>query len=135
MVPAMPNAAADAGGQARGDPREPDPVDLHVFPDNDDEAEATPRTHAVPIPPSPAERENHYLTGHAQYRSWCPHCVRTRGRSDVHPHLRPAHHWPELAFDYAYLSSRTEAEDEAADADGQSPLVVMRDGHGRGIFP
>ena len=85
---------------------------------------------------SETEEANHRLTGHAQHRSWCSHCVRARGRADGHPRQRPeGHQWPELAFDYAYLSSRCEEDDAAAEADGQSPLLNMRDGQGRGIFP
>ena len=36
-----------------------------------------------PMAPSRKEREQHELT-HTPYRSWCPHCVRARGRNRAH---------------------------------------------------
>ena len=48
--------------------------------------------------------ENHYLTGHAKYRSWCSHCV--AGRSDNPPHRRQdgdAPAIPEVHLDYAFV--------------------------------
>ena len=66
--------------------------------------EAVPKTREAPPDASPAERERHRVTGHAQYRAWCRECVATRGRADGHrssgsknpPEL------PILSWDYAY---------------------------------
>ena len=82
------------------------------------EAEEVLRHHAQPPTVSPEERANHYRTGHAQFRSWCEHCVRIRARSDRHPHHRPGGDQPEVAFDYAYLGSQSVEDDEAAAAEG-----------------
>ena len=38
----------------------------------------------TPLDPTPTEIENHKLTGHAVFRSWCRHCVRGRGREAAH---------------------------------------------------
>ena len=37
----------------------------------------------TPYMPSQSERDDHNLT-HAQYRSWCEHCVRGRGVEMAH---------------------------------------------------
>ena len=70
------------------------------------------------------------------YRSWRPHCVQVRARSDAHL----AHHgnrdraYAILAWDYAYLSSTTIGDDEGAEARGESPLLCCRDGLNKGLF-
>ena len=42
-----------------------------------------------------------------------------------------------MAFDYAYLSRKDEDEEEdaATVSEDQNPLLVMRDGKNRGLFP
>ena len=52
--------------------------------------------------PTQAEQDEHYATSHAAYRSWCEHCVKSRGR--VSPHvIVPEGELPEVGVDYAYL--------------------------------
>ena len=34
-----------------------------------------------PVAVTAAEREAHEATGHAEYRSWCIHCVAAKGRA------------------------------------------------------
>ena len=34
--------------------------------------------------PSPTEVERHFLGGHLPYRSWCPVCVKSKGKEDAH---------------------------------------------------
>ena len=55
-----------------------------------------------PREPTPREVEDHVLTGHAAYRSWCAHCV--RGRGSAAPHRTSDHSdendVPVLSFDY-----------------------------------
>ena len=54
----------------------------------DEEEEVTeariPRRAQTPFVPSARDREDHFMTGHATYRSWCPHCVQGRGRNLGH---------------------------------------------------
>ena len=45
------------------------------------------------------------------------------------------HHLCQMAFDYGYLGSSNEQDDQAAEAAGHSPLLVMRDGFIKGIYP
>jgi hypothetical protein len=34
--------------------------------------------------PSEEEVKDHYLSGHVPYRSWCPHCIKGRGKERGH---------------------------------------------------
>ena len=38
------------------------------------------------LPPGPSARQiaEHELTGHAVHRSWCRHCVASKGRAHAH---------------------------------------------------
>jgi hypothetical protein len=112
----------------------------------------------TPLDPTTAEVENHKLTGHAVFRSWCRHCVRGRGREAAHSSIeRPASSLPILSWDYCFLSSKRPsralvsseaacAEAPAREHDGEgshsnttssgvleSPVLVMYDSKGKGI--
>ena len=68
------------------------------------------------------EREAHELT-HTPYRSWCPYCVRARGRNS--PHTRRTEEMkrsgvPKVSMDYFYMSM----EDQAA---CENPVLVVVD--------
>jgi len=54
-----------------------------------------------PKVPSQAEVEAHNLT-HLQFRSWCKHCVRGRGKELPHPQARRETDMPEFHFDWAF---------------------------------
>ena len=70
-----------------------------------------------PCQPTPlaAEVEAHNRT-HVPYRSWCPHCVRGRGRADAHRRgagRGDGYEHPHLAIDYGFVGneeSRTGAK-------------------------
>ena len=86
--------------------------------------------------PSARERESHYLSGHASYRSWREFCLRGRGRRHAHRSTDQESQIPKLSWDHGYLShSRTGPDVEEADAEadrrGDSPVLVVTDG-GRG---
>ena len=51
-----------------------------------DEQQEAKKAKGLPTPPQPTEQERmeHELT-HLPYRSWCPVCVRSKGRADNHP--------------------------------------------------
>ena len=66
------------------------------------EPSAHARTHLTPPTVSEEVQENHLLTGHAQFRNWCGHCLAIRARADGHPHTKePDDRLPEIAFDDA----------------------------------
>ena len=43
-----------------------------------------PRVSNLPPEPSARQVAEHELTGHAVYRSWCRHCVASKGRAHAH---------------------------------------------------
>ena len=54
--------------------------------------------------PTQEELEEHNAT-HAQYRSWCPHCVRGRGQASHHRAKDKKYNGiPEICFDYFFPS-------------------------------
>jgi len=69
-----------------------------------------PRMSATPQEPTQEERELHNLT-HMPYRSWCPLCVRTKGRGDYHKQRYDKK--PVVQVDYCFLTSTLDGEDGA----------------------
>ena len=56
----------------------------------------------MPTQPNREEVEKHMAT-HLPFRNWCPHCVKTRGRSLPHRNLAGRERKiPEYSFDYAF---------------------------------
>ena len=71
----------------------------------EEEVETT-RSPPTPYMPSQSERDDHEVT-HAQYRSWCEHCVQGRGiemghRTAGDEEMRGI---PTVAFDYMFVTS------------------------------
>ena len=91
-----------------------------------------------PADPSPEEVEEHRLMGHVVYRTWCPSCVRGRGRDGRHGAAhREESEIPIVSFDYCYLSSRACARDQPEGGDGrghQNPVLVMWDSKSKSLF-
>ena len=58
----------------------------HNYQEDIDDQEEAKKAKGLPTPPQPTEQERmeHELT-HLPYRSWCPVCVRSKGRADNHP--------------------------------------------------
>ena len=73
-----------------------------------EEEEAAPiRKPRNPSDPTPQEREEHYTT-HRPFRSWCPACVKARGKED--PHYKKTKEdkedgLPGACFDYATIGA------------------------------
>ena len=61
------------------------------------------------LPPEPSARliAEHELTGHAVYRSWCRHCVASKGRAQAHS-SREEGELPEIGIDYGFFGSDKE---------------------------
>jgi hypothetical protein len=55
--------------------------------------------------PNKEELDDHLATGHAAYRAWCPHCVKSKGQANPHRE-QPGSEQPEVHFDYGYLGFR-----------------------------
>ena len=64
--------------------------------------------HMVPrvpnLPPEPSARQiaEHVLTGHAVYRSWCRHCVASKGRAHAHSSQEEGE-LPESGIDHRFF--------------------------------
>jgi len=71
-----------------------------------------------PHEPTPEERKEHEKT-HLPYRSWCPHCVRGRGKEMPHRRGDQGGGLPELHFDYAFMGGQ-------GDPGGTVPMLVVR---------
>ena len=82
--------------------------------DAEEEGEEGREAVAMPSPmtPSRREREQHELT-HTPYRSWCPHCVRARGRNRAHLANKDPEKpgVPRISFDYFFFSDEDEKSD------------------------
>ena len=77
--------------------------------------------------------------GHVVYRSWCPNCVRGRGRDDRHGATKCGEsEIPIVSFDYCFLSSHACTQDRpespAADSNPQNPVLVMWDSRSKSVF-
>ena len=61
------------------------------------------------LPPEPSARQiaEHELTGHAVYRSWCRHCVASKGRAHAHS-SREKGELPEIGIDSGFFGSDRE---------------------------
>ena len=73
----------------------------------------------TPVEPSSEEIAAHMLT-HLPYRSWCPHCVRGKGKSMAHRSMEAeaSHAVPHVSMDYSFLGQ----EDEKT-----LPVALVRD--------
>ena len=52
--------------------------------DVDGDEAMVPRVPNLPPEPSTRQIVEHELTGHTMYRSWCRHCVASKGRAHAH---------------------------------------------------
>ena len=72
-----------------------------------------PKMITSPIKPSAEAIEQHFTAGHVDYRTWCPVCVKARGREDAHPRRREDDDddrtgLPIVAMDYTELNEESE---------------------------
>ena len=61
-----------------------------------------PRVPNLPLETSARQIAEHELTGHAVYRSWCRHCVASKGRAHAHA-SREEGELPEIGIDYGFF--------------------------------
>ena len=95
-----------------------------------------PRRRNSPSDPTSREIEDHVLTGHASFRSWCATCFQGRGRAERHQadgrkELEDGSKIQVVSWDYCFLGAVSEAEVEQRE-DG--PVLVMHDGVTKSIF-
>ena len=112
--PAGSSSAGAATGEAMGDAPDRGIEEGMVI-----DAGRSPQIPRAPIRVSKAEREAHEVT-HVPFRSWCPYCVRGRGRNTPHKNRggqREGRGVPKVSMDYFFMSST----DEAA---SKNPLIL-----------
>ena len=114
--------------------------------ENHDVQEALPpQGQPAPYTPTQSEIDNHNLS-HLPYRSWCPLCVRGKGKASPH-RAHGSHHEagvPVISIDYKFLCDSEELERDAEEADGDpcdprtgkklKPLLVFYDARTKGIY-
>ena len=140
----------------------PDPYTYDAIPIANNEAEvvqdaAPPRAEgdaqeaiqragvAAPYNPTKAEIEQHNVT-HLPYRSWCPVCVKAKGKATGH-RVRESHHHagvPITSMDYCFLCESGDVLDTEGDGEEApmckvsghrlQPIVVMYDARTKGIY-
>ena len=110
-----------------------------------EESEEVRSVRAPVIPDTPSREQVllHRLT-HRPFRSWCPHCVRGKGRADPHRRSRQKDEDPDipkLASDYFFIGQRRppgrqerEHEEAQAEKDGQTPIIVLKDTKSKALF-
>ena len=135
-----PESGVEAGGEAS--PPEEGGARAEAGPESGVEAgeETSPPCRAqTAVEPSDRERETHYLSGHACYRSWCDACVRARGRRLAHRSADSQSTTPISSWDYCYLGhydtgDRGDELDDEAEKRGDSPVLVTTDSQSKCIF-
>ena len=72
--------------------------------DNEEETQQAQRPRGMKAPQQPTrqERFEHELT-HLPYRSWCPICVKSKGRTDNHP--KQTSKQPVIQVDFTYMKA------------------------------
>ena len=85
---------AEGDGQREGETREEEARQVHAPP--------------IPVTPTLEEVRQHRLT-HTPFRSWCPHCVRGKGREDRHSPSKQKGVYmgiPKIVSDYFFVGRR-----------------------------
>ena len=81
-----------------------------------------PKVLKSPGDPSPEEIEEHEMMGHSVHRTWCGHCMRSRGLMEKHVQQKAedkSQSVPTLGIDYFYFGKDEEG----------LPHLQVRDGH------
>ena len=81
-----------------------------------------PKVLKSPGDPSPEEIEEHEMMGHSVHRTWCGHCMRSRGLMEKHVQQKAedkSQSIPTLGIDYFYFGKDEEG----------LPHLQVRDGH------
>ena len=92
--PENPGPENPGGAGGAHDPMRDDAVDGEEL--------MVPRVPSLPPVPSARQIAEHELTGHAVYRSWCRHCVASKGRPHAHSSQEEGE-LPEIGVDYGFF--------------------------------
>ena len=85
------------------------------------EESSKPKVRSAEAVPSEREVEEHNVD-HGVFRSWCPHCVKSRAESYGHvKKVQNEGDAPTIGIDYMYMHSEQEKEEEKG-----MPIVVAK---------
>ena len=56
----------------------------------------------TPLEPTDIEKDEQKMTGHAEYKSWCKHCVKGQGRATAHLRHTSESEIPRVCIDYSF---------------------------------
>ncbi len=88
-------------------------------------AEPAPVIAKVPASVSAEQISWHRVTGHAEYKDWCEHCVMSKGRERPHRRLEEQDgDIPIITCDYSFLSFDKAEEARHQPVDGKTPTVL-----------
>ena len=84
-----------------------------------------PRKLQDPKLPSKKEVEDHNLSGHMPYRSWCTFCVMGRGKAAPHCKQTRGDGLPELHIDYCFMATEDKPLAIILVAEETTSIMVM----------
>ena len=96
-----------------------------------------PRRRNSPSDPTSRKIEDHVLTGHASFRSWCAACPRARAeghQGEGRKELEDGSKIPVVSWYHCFLGSRNRISEAEVEQRGDSPVLVMHDGVTKSIF-
>ena len=88
-------------------PEKLEPMEVTEFDAEEEAGTRVPLKTADPRLPAAEEIDAHNLT-HLPYRSWCPHCVREKGKTMDHRRAGRDKLVPEIHVDYCFTASKTD---------------------------
>ena len=66
-----------------------------------------PKIRNIADEPTDKEVEEHYMH-HAEFRQWCPHCVKGKAVAYGHRRMKEVHGLPTVSIDYMFMGDRQE---------------------------
>ena len=120
-------AAVDSGFSPAGpEAVRPEQSDEVMVDEVDEEASEgrKPKALRSPLAPTLEEIEEHEMVGHAIHRSWCGHCMRSRGLMEQHQRAVPEDQGlPTLSINYFYFGNQDEGLPHLQAKDSHSGII------------
>ena len=93
-----------------------------------------PRRRSSHLDPTSPEIEDHVLTGHARFRSFCAACVQGRHQGEGRKELEDGSKVPVVSWDYCFVGASNRTTEAKVKQRADSPVLVMHDGVAKSIF-
>lgn len=107
--------------ECANEPVRPEDDELDELSDLGEEEMREVKVKQASMKPSIHDIEEHYLSGHAVFRSWCDHCVNGQASNDPHKTNKEKEECtvPVVGMDYMYM--------EEEDSKNSMPILLTRD--------